>query len=311
MYKKLLDKIIEFENISIFRHEKPDGDCAYSSYAFAQFIKDNFNDKKVKICGEDKYDLLSINNHASNKFIEDSLAIVLDTATSERIDDKRYINSKYVIKIDHHPITENYGDMNIVDASASSTSQILSEIFYSDEFNGYKISNKICSYLYSGIVMDTINFRTSNTSSKTLLYASKLIETGKLNPSEIVEFLMDENLETFNKVTELRKKLIVKNKFGYIKLNKSSLQTIGFSSIEAKTHVNEIGSISDLNIWAIAVENNGKWDCSIRSKKPYIINKIALKYGGGGHPNASAVKQIEALKLGLLFEELIELSTKN
>ena len=71
-----------------------------------------------------------------------------------------------------------------------------------------------------------------------------------------------------------------------------------------------MSNIKELNIWAFAVENNGKWDCSIRSKKPYIINKIASKYNGGGHPNAAAVKHLNASELNSLFKELIEISTK-
>lgn len=310
MYKKLLEKIKEFDNISIFRHERPDGDCAFSSYAFAQFIKDNFDDKKVKLCGEDEYDLLPINDKVTNKFISESLAIVLDTASVDRIDDGRFITSQYLIKIDHHPANDNFGDFNIVDSGASSTSQILAEIFFSKEFSDYEISNKVCNYLYSGIVTDTINFRTSNTTSKTLLYASKLIEQGDLKVSGIVESLMDLDIETYSKVTKLRESLVIDKQFGYIKLDKKTLNNIGFTPVEAKNQINEIGHISDLNIWALAVENGDGWDCSLRSKRPYIINKIAQKYGGGGHNNASAVKQISSQNLTFLLEELADLSTK-
>lgn len=310
MYKKLLEKIKEFDNISIFRHERPDGDCAFSSYAFAQFIKDNFDDKKVKLCGEDEYDLLPINDKVTNKFISESLAIVLDTASVDRIDDGRFITSQYLIKIDHHPANDNFGDFNIVDSGASSTSQILAEIFFSKEFSDYEISNKVCNYLYSGIVTDTINFRTSNTTSKTLLYASKLIEQGDLKVSGIVESLMDLDIETYSKVTKLRESLVIDKQFGYIKLDKKTLNNIGFTPVEAKNQINEIGHISDLNIWALAVENGDGWDCSLRSKRPYIINKIAQKYGGGGHNNASAVKQISSQNLTFLLEELTDLSTK-
>lgn len=311
MYENLLSKIKEYDNIAIFRHERPDGDCAFSSYALAEYIKNNFGDKKVKLCGDDEYDYLSINDHnVSTKFINESLSIVLDTATIDRVDDGRFINAKYVIKIDHHPSNDNFGDLNIIDAGASSVCQILSEIFFSKEFSEYDISNKVCQYLYSGIVTDTINFRTSNTTYKTLLYASKLVETGDLKVSKIVESLMDIKLDTFNKITKLRDFLTVEKGFGYIKLDKKNLDSIGFKPIDAKNQINEIGSISDLNIWALAVENDGGWDCSIRSKSPYIINKIASNYGGGGHNNAAAVKHLDPQKLALLFNDLIELSTK-
>lgn len=311
MYDKLLIKIKEFNNITIFRHVRPDGDSMFSALALYTFLKDNFKNKKIKLCGYEKYDL--VNNkveNVSDKFITNSLAIVLDTATSNRIDDFRAMAAKYVIKIDHHPKTDQYGDLNIVKPKDSSACQLLAEILLSSSFKKYKISSKICEYLYSGIVTDTINFRTTNTTSKTLLVASKLVELGNLQPSSIVEYLTDVDLCTYKKITKLRNKLIVKNKFGYIKLNKKDLKTIGLTPVLAKNNIDEIGCISDLNIWAFAVESDGAWDCSIRSKKPYIINKIAFKYKGGGHPNAAAVRHIKASELANLLEELSNLSNK-
>lgn len=310
MYKELLDKINEFDKITIFRHARPDGDCMFSSLALYYFLKDNYKNKNVKLCGFEKYDIESKIEKVSNKFISDSLAIVLDTATIERIDDNRIINSKYIIKIDHHPVVQNYGNINIVKPNYSSTCELLAEILLSNLFNKYSRSENVYRYLYSGIITDTLNFRTSNVSDKTLLIASKLVKYGNLKPSNIVEYLTDVDLQTYSKITLLRNKLNVNNKFGYIKLNKKDLSKIGFEPIEAKNHIDEIGCIKDLNVWAFAVENNGGWDCSIRSKRAYIVNKIAEKYNGGGHANACAVKHLNASELNKMFKELLEISKK-
>ena len=310
MYEKLLKQIKTYNNICIFRHQRPDGDCMFSSLALYHYLKDNYPKKTIKVCGYDTYDLISKNDSVSDKFIIDSLAIVLDTSTTNRIDDFRCMAAKYVIKIDHHPEVEKYGELNIVDSKASSTCELLANILFSKSFSHNKISNKVYEYLYCGIVTDTINFKTSNTTSKTLLIASKLIEKGNLKPSNLVEFLMDKDIKTFNKVTKIRNLLKINNKFGYIKLDRKQLKQLGMNPVSAKNNIDEIGSIKDLNIWAFAVENDGGWDCSIRSKRAYIINKIAQKYNGGGHPNASAVKHINASELTSLFKELAKLSSK-
>lgn len=311
MYENLLKQINKYQKITIFRHERPDGDAMFSALGLYYFLKDNFKDKQIKVCGKDVYDLISKNDKVSDSFILDSLAIILDTSTSNRVDDYRAFASKYIIKIDHHPAVENFGDLNIVKPQASSTCELLAEILLSKSFSKYKVTKKVCEYLYCGICTDSINFRTTNTTSNTLLIASKLVEKGSLKVDEIVEFLFDTNLKTYKKITEIRSKLVVKNGFGYIKLNKKDLNKLGMLPQEAKNNIDEIGTISELKIWAFAVENDGAWDCSIRSKKPYIVNKIASKYNGGGHPNASAVKHLKASELNNLFKELIEISTKN
>ena len=308
MYEKLLEKINEYDHITIFRHARPDGDCVFSSLALYNFLKDNFINKKIKLAGKEEYDLISIIQNVSDKFIKDSLCIVLDVANLERVDDDRCKNGSYIIKIDHHPPVSNYGKMNIVHPEASSTCQILAEILLSKTFSKFNVSNKVCEYLYCGMITDTINFRTTNTSSKTMLVASKLIKKANLNVSDLVGFVMNQSLDTFKKVTEIRNYLVINKNFGYILLKKKDLDKIGIDPIQAKNNIDEIGSINELNIWAFAVENNGKFDISIRSKKGYIVNNIAAKYRGGGHPNAAATKQLSSTELNVLLDELTKLS---
>ena len=66
MYKEILDKIKEFDQISIFRHQKPDGDAMFSALALYRFLKDNFPEKDIKVAGKDEYDLISRNDRMSH-----------------------------------------------------------------------------------------------------------------------------------------------------------------------------------------------------------------------------------------------------
>lgn len=311
MYNDFLNKIKEYECIAIFRHQKPDGDAMFSSLALYHFLKDNFKDKKIKVVGNEKYDVITKNDKVSDSFIKKALVIILDTSIKNRIDDSRAFTGDYIIKIDHHPIIDNYGDMNIIDTNAAAASYILASILLSKPFSKYKISSLVYKYLYCGIVTDTINFRTTNTTSDTLKLASILIEKGDLKIAELVDWVMNYTLIDYNKITNIRKQLKYKDKFAYVCLNQKQLNEIGFNYIEAKNKIDEIGSIQDINVWAFATQNpDGTYGASVRSKRKYIINEICRKYGGGGHPNAAAVKNISKRQLNLMFNELIELSTK-
>ena len=309
MYKELLNKIIEFNQIVIFKHLSPDGDCMYSNLALYYFLKANFKGKKVKLCGLEDFDLITKRDKVSDRFIAESLCVVLDTSTVKRIDDQRALNGKYVIKIDHHPHGEEYADLSYVDTKASATCELLAEILFAKEFKRYIISKKVCEYLYSGIVTDTLNFRTTNVTARTLSIASKLAEIGALKISEIVEFNLDKSLEEFNRRTKFRNKLVINEGFGYVKLDKKALRDIGADYKECKNYIEEIACIKDLNVWCVATINDDNlYEVSLRSKRAYIVNNVAMDFGGGGHLNAAGIKGLDDKRLNELFISLIEIS---
>lgn len=304
MYKQLLEKIIEFDRITIFRHQRPDGDCMFSALALSCFLKDNFKEKQIRIAGYEEYDLFPFTEDVPNEFIKGSLGIAVDTSTYARIDDKRLEMCDFVIKIDHHPVMESYGDLNYVNDKAGAVAELLTEILFSDDFKPYFKSHEVCKYLYCAILADTINFRTSSTTANTLKAGALLAEKGELIISELSDFILNVPSSTFRKITEIRKHLNISGNFGYIILNDEDLENINISPLEAKNHITEIGNIIDLNIWAFAVESEGRFDCSIRSKKNYQVNDIAMKYSGGGHFNASGVRGLSLEQLTEMFNEL-------
>ncbi len=309
MYKEILDKIKEFDQISIFRHQKPDGDAMFSALALYQFIRDNFPDKKVKVCGTDRYEIISRNDKASDRYIRDSLAIILDTSTSERIDDQRALKAKYRIKIDHHPFGENYADQNHVKTKAAAAAEYLAEILFSKEFRDFTVSETTCRYLYNGIATDTLNFKTTNTTAQTFKTAAKLITKGDIKVSDSFEYLFTDDINVFEKVSRIRNELKLKEKFGYIVLNQKQLSKLEMEASEAKNHITELGMIRNINIWAFAVENNEHlFDVSVRSKRNYTINQFCRRYGGGGHTNAAGVKDLTKKQLEELFDSLAKAS---
>ena len=305
MFKEILDKILEFDQISIFRHQKPDGDAMFSALALYQFLSDNFPEKKIKVCGTDEYEIVSRNDKVSDRFIRNSLAIILDTSTKERIDDLRALDAKYTIKIDHHPFGEDYADQNHVKVKAAAAAEFLAEILFSKEFKGYSISETTCRCLYNGIVTDTLNFKTSNTTADTFKMAAKLITKGDIKVSDTYEYLFNDDISVFEKVSKIRNHLKIKERFGYVILNETQLNTLEMDGTEAKNHISEFGSIRNINIWAFAVENNEHlFDVSVRSKRNYTINGFCRNYGGGGHTNAAGVKDLTKQQLKELFKEL-------
>lgn len=311
MYKEILDKIKEFSSISIFHHQRPDGDCMFSCLALESFIHDNFPEKKVKIGGEEIYDLHPRNDKLSLKYIKESLALITDTSNSSRIDDLRALKASYLIKFDHHPIVEQYGDINLVNVKASSCCEVIANMLFSKEFKNLILSGMTCRYLYCGMIADTINFRTTNVTYKTMSIASKLIKRGNLDVAHLVEYIMDKDLVSFKKTTSFRNYLKIDNRFGYVVLKETDLQKLGLTHMEAKINIDEIGRIKDFMIWSVATEKDGLYDVSVRSKRGYVINTLCREYGGGGHVNAAATKQITKKQLQNMYDILSKMSLEN
>ena len=313
IYSQILNQILKYDKITIFRHNNPDGDAVFSQSGLATFLKDNFKNKKIKVCGLQKCKIFDNVEKVSTSFIKGSLAIIVDTSNHERIDDERYQLADYKIKIDHHPVVDSYGDINYVDDKKAAACQVVAEMLLSKTFSKYKISPKAAELLYSGILTDTLNFKTTSCTDKTLITASKLIKIGNIKMGEMSNKLFDKDIEMFNLVTKLRSQLIVKDHFAYALLEEKTLKKIGIDFSEAKNNIDAFGNIKGINIWAIFVYNNKEhiYEASLRSKSGYVINKIAAKFGGGGHMNASGVKGINRKQCDEIIKELIEVSNKS
>lgn len=310
MYDSLLKEIKKFDKITIFRHFRPDGDCSFSSLALREFLKFNFKDKKIKCVANDSYDLVPKNIKVSDSFIKDSLAIIVDCSNEDRTDDNRYRIAKSRFIIDHHPGNPTHAENTIVDTNVSATCELLAKIFYSKTFSKYNINPTICKYLYCGILTDSNNFKTTNTTSDTFLIANKLITDGKFKPSDLSEYVFSTKYENFKKVSIFRSYLKIRDGVGYVVLNQDDLDNIGMTFTDAKNSIDEFNVINEVKIWAVFAYNKsvGWYDGSVRSKRKYVINNLCNKYDGGGHKNACGVKKMTPERIELLINDLIKIA---
>ena len=307
MFTKFSVPIIESQNICIFRHSQPDGDAVCSQLALKAWIEQNFRDKTVKIMGHDLFDAYPYVDEVDDEFIKSSLAIVLDTANRERIDDDRYKLAKKVMKIDHHPVVDDFGDINIVNTRSAATAELLTILFLDGDVIGYRVNEECAKYLYAGILYDTQSFTTSNTSQWTLNAASSLAETG-IDINQLYTKVFNKSLNSFNSATKIRQKLQYSDGVGYVIMNAEELSELGISPVEAKRCVSEFNNVDELKIWLIACEMaKGSFDISMRSKKDYVINELAASFNGGGHANACGIKGLSLAEVNNVIKEATSL----
>lgn len=310
--KEIIKEIKNAETIIIHRHQRPDPDAIGSQIGLKEFIQVNYPEKKIFTAGEDNKSLNFLSNmdqpHSEN--YKDALVMILDTANTPRIDGKdALIHGNKIIKIDHHPNDDSYGDIQWVDPSASSTSEMIADLIFTFE-KEFSLTDEGARHLYAGIVGDTNRFLYESTSPKTMKLAANLMEKdfsharlnekmNEMNPKEakLTAYVL-ENLK------------ISKNGVASIILRDELLEDFGMTDEDTHKVVSLPGSIEGVLAWGIFVQqNDGHFRCRLRSKGP-VINTIAKKHDGGGHPLASGANAKDLDEIKEILESFEKLSVK-
>ena len=284
----ILQKIKEFNTIIIHGHIRPDGDCIGSQYGLMNIIKETYPEKNVYVTGavSDFVSFVGEPTMVADELFEDALSICVDCATSERLSDKRYVNAKYSIKIDHHIDVDAYGDYQYVDTTAPACAQIITEFYlkFKDEL---KINKAAATALYTGILTDTGRFKYDSVNSRTFNAAAALADAG-VSLSYVDEKLSIETLDTLKlKGYCLSNFKIAENGFAYLVMKREVLDQYNVTDEDAAAQVSTISNIDGSPVWALFIEYaGGEIRIRLRSRGP-VINKLAEEYNGGGHAKAS------------------------
>ena len=299
----ILNTIRAYDEIVIHRHKNPDPDALGSQLGLRDILRMNFPDKTISAVGFDEPSLAFIGkmDRLSDETFKGKLVIVTDTANTPRIDDVRYQTGDFLIKIDHHPNDDAYGDLLAVDTTASSASEIIANFAFDHDL---QISDDAARVLYAGIVGDTGRFLYPATTPKTLYTAAKLAEhtfdrAGLMREMDSFDMKIArlqgyvyENLE------------ISPEGVARIFITQELMKNHGISDSETSAIVSAPGKIKEIQTWAIFVEQpDGHFRVRMRSKVA-PINDIAKEHAGGGHPLASGANSYSAQENDDIFQEL-------
>ena len=291
MYKEIYKAIKKYDEIVIARHTGADIDALGSQLAMQEIIKETFPEKKVYVIGSysSKFKFVGQLDREEDLKLENPLLIVLDTPKTSRIDTLDLSKYSFKIKIDHHPLEEKFGDIELVNDKSSSACEVVIDLCNNTKLKMNKIA---AERLFMGIVSDTNRFMYPSTSYETMNKAAKLIEEYGVNPPELYEKMYLRDLVELRFEGYMLQNLkVTKNKVAYIKITDEIQKEF---NVDAATPGNMIGSLSYINdfiVWVTFSEDKKQnlVRVSIRSRGP-VINTIAMQYNGGGHKLASGVK---------------------
>ena len=299
IYQKIYKEIKKANKIVLARHVGPDPDVIGSTMGLKELILNTFPNKQVYVVGApaSKFNYLGI----IDKFTDDmydALLIVTDTPDAKRVDGINPSKFAKSIKIDHHPFIEQFCDIEWIDDSASSASQMIIELAY---YTNLKLSIEAAEKLFIGLISDTNRFLFKYSTVKTFDLVAYLLEKTNLDITKAYEkmYLRPFKEIKFNGFMSQNMQ-ITENKVGYIIIEEETLKKYEVDSATPGNMINEFNYIDEILVWVSFTYDKEleTYRVSIRSRGP-IINSVASKFGGGGHIYASGARvkkdQIEAL----------------
>jgi len=266
-------------------------------------LKYNLEDGKVNIIVSPMYGTFSAENitftKGSNQF---DLIIVLDCADLEQLGTVYENNtdlffSAPVINIDHHASNTFFGNINLVEITAASASEILLGIIQKLENveNKTFIDDDIATMLLLGIITDTNSFQNPNTTPKSFDVAANLIDLGARQQEIIQHIYKTKKLSTLKLWGQTLSKIQVDpvHRLVWSSINKNDLHETGATPDESEGIIDELMSNAPgAEVILLFKDNlNDMLGGSIRTTSAGIdASKIAQMFGGGGHLQAAGFK---------------------
>jgi phosphoesterase RecJ-like protein len=310
MIEKIIEKINKGRNFLITSHIRLDGDALGSELALYLMLT-NLG-KKAWIYNQDNTPAHYRFLPAASEIVHDmgdmeqyDTAFVLDCSELERVGEQaeKIGRIKNLINVDHHISNNGFCEIRLIDAQASSTGELLVRLMKEMKVT---LTEDICTNLYTAILTDTGGFRYSNTRHSALWAAGELVEKGA-DPQWISENVYEndppEKLKLLARVLDTLA-IDLKNKMGSLTVTQEALLATGASMDHTDGFVDIPRAVRGVEI-AVLYTQLGKnhFKLSLRSKDKVNVEKVAKKFGGGGHINAAACRiegNIESVKLKLL-----------
>ncbi len=290
--------LFTFNRYLVVTHLRPDGDAIGSLLALKQVLE-NMGKEVEAYCADPlpenlKFlpgvDSITSDDPTCNDF---DVVVFLDCGAPDRagnvvLPDR--IKGCKTINIDHHVNSDPFGDVYWIDTKASSTCEMLYELFKKAEVT---IDPSVATCLYTGILTDTGSFQFSNTTGKVLNIAAQLVICGA-DPQSIAQNIFEsaspQRLFLLSKVLNSLK-YHADFRVATARLTRSMLAETGANTMDSEGFVNMLRQVKSVKVAVLfREEDNNRVHVGLRSKEHYDVSLFARRFGGGGHAHAAACR---------------------
>lgn len=274
--------------ILLVSHIRPDGDAIGSLLGLGL---------SLQAAGKDVVMALSDGIPASFRHLPGSEQVILqpagnfdmigvvDCSDLQRTGDTLNDYPQPDLNIDHHVTNLKFAKINLVDTRAVATTQILVDLLTALDL---PFTQGVVDALLTGLITDTLGFRTSNMTPEALRTASILMEKGGDLPDLYQQALIGRSYDAVRFWGAGLSQLDRHDRLVWATLTQEDRQASGYPGRDDADLINILSSINEADIALIFVEQpHNRVKVSWRSRPGIDVSQIALRFGGGGHPSAA------------------------
>lgn len=295
-FRELKSILTSKQRFTMSCHINPDGDGIGSLLALGMSLQELGKDVQL-VCTDGVPNVYGfLTGSASivsdlNRSQTPEVIILVDCAEKERVAlpvDVWEMAGITIVNIDHHVTNTGFGDVNIIDANAAATGEIILHIL---KVLNLPLNQSIALSLYTAIATDTGFFRFGNTTGATLEACSYLINAFHIEPAKIAEQVHEQ--KSYNSIRLLGEvlntiRLSSDGKVAWAILDQQMLAKYPVEYEETENYVNYARSIEGVEVGILFKElKPNEIKLSWRSTAAVDVSKLAAYFGGGGHARAA------------------------
>ncbi len=215
------------------------------------------------------------------------LVISLDCADLERLGTAydESLAGLPVINVDHHVTNTHFGTVNWVDTEAASAAEMVLELV---ESLGVPLDSDLALCLLNGIVTDTRGFRIPHTPLRTMRAALKLMEAGAELPKVTDHVFNRRPFSDIRLWARVLNDIQLDGRIIWSQITQAMRRECAFSEKGDAGLVNFLGTTAEADVAIMFIEeDDGRIKVEMRAVPGVDVSAVALRLGGGGHPQAA------------------------
>lgn len=292
----LLAKIRQGNRFLLTSHVSPDGDSIGSSLGLARVLRSMGKGAVIWVrdpapaiyAGLPGADRIHAGAEPPAGYPEKfEASIVLECPGLDRTGLEDSLGELPVLNIDHHLGNQHYGKVNWVDTAAPSVGEMVYRL--AKGLNA-TLDAETANLLYLTIVTDTGGFRFSNATEEAFEAAASLVRDGA-RPELVSQWIYENRPEpSVRLLGEVLRSLELHEggRIATVLLTRDMLERAGADVTDAEGLVDYPRTISGVQgVALLRIREDGKTKVSLRSRGEADVERVARRYGGGGHKNAA------------------------
>jgi phosphoesterase RecJ-like protein len=277
------------ESVLVICHISPDGDAISSLTAVGLALK-RLGKTFTLVCDDglpERFLYLPLSREVSpepDPNVKYDLIIALDAGDVGRLGKAHADLAEPrppLINIDHHITNTRYGQIDLVSPEANATTEVLLQLLPS---LGVELSQELAICLLTGLVTDTLGFRTAGVSAATLQAAATLVEVGADLFAVTNKALALKPVSTLLIWQIGLSNMRMEDGLFWTSISNSEREEIGYQGGSSFGLGNMMADVYQAKLSAVILEKaDGRVSVGFRCRPPYSVSELAMSLGGGGH----------------------------